>query len=70
VIVCHCKVVSDRDVAAAIADGARTVRQICGASGAGTDCGGCVFSLKRLLCEHGAVLGAVSLVPEAEGAAC
>ncbi len=69
-IVCHCKVLSDRDVAAAIDSGARSVRQLCGATGAGKDCGGCVFSLKRLLCEHGAVLSAVSPVPEAEGAAC
>jgi len=51
-IVCHCKVLSDRDVAAAIDSGARSVRQLCGATGAGKDCGGCVFSLKRLLCEH------------------
>jgi bacterioferritin-associated ferredoxin len=69
-IVCHCKVLSDRDVAAAIDSGARSVRQLCGATGAGKDCGGCVFSLKRLLCEHGAVLSAVLPVPEAEGAAC
>jgi bacterioferritin-associated ferredoxin len=68
-IVCHCKVLTDRDVAAALGTGARTVRQLCGATGAGQDCGGCVFSLKRLLCEHEAVLATASPVPEAEGAA-
>jgi bacterioferritin-associated ferredoxin len=68
-IVCHCKVVTDRDVRAAVDSGARTVRQLCGATGAGQDCGSCVFSLKRLLCEHGPVLSAASPVPEAEGAA-
>jgi bacterioferritin-associated ferredoxin len=68
VIVCHCQVLTDRDVTQAIDAGARTVRQLCGATGAGRDCGGCVFSLKRLLCEHEPV-HAVSPVPEAEGAA-
>ena len=52
-IVCHCAVVSDRDVADAWDRGARTLGQACRATGAGTDCGACVFSLKRLLCEHG-----------------
>ena len=66
-IVCHCKVVSDRDVVAAIADGARTVRQICGASGAGRDCGGCVFSLKRLVCQHEP--SSASYLPEVHSAA-
>jgi bacterioferritin-associated ferredoxin len=69
VIVCHCKVITDRDVVAAMETGVRTVRQLCGATGAGQDCGGCVFSLKRLLCEHEPVLVAASPVPEAEGAA-
>jgi len=56
VIVCHCKVVSDRDVVRSIDGGARTVAQVCGATGAGRNCGGCVFSLKRLLCQHGSIV--------------
>ncbi|WP_132208298.1 (2Fe-2S)-binding protein [Kribbella steppae] len=52
-IVCHCEVVSDREVLESIEDGASTVAQVCGATGAGRNCGGCVFSLKRLLCQHG-----------------
>ena len=36
-IVCHCQVVSDRAVAAAIADGARTLAEVCRATGAGQD---------------------------------
>ena len=52
-IVCHCEVVSDREVRESIDLGARTLAQVCGATGAGRNCGGCVFSLKRLLCEHG-----------------
>lgn len=53
VIVCQCAVVSDRDLAAAFDDGARTLGQACRQTGAGQDCGSCVFSLKRMLCEHG-----------------
>ena len=51
-IVCHCKVVTDRQVVDCIEHGARSVGQICRASGVGQDCGGCVFSVKRLLCDY------------------
>jgi bacterioferritin-associated ferredoxin len=51
-IVCHCKVVNDREVQQAVSAGARTVAQVCRATRAGTDCGSCVFSVKRLLCGH------------------
>jgi bacterioferritin-associated ferredoxin len=53
-IFCHCRVVTDRAVADAIGEGAGTVAQLSRATGAGQDCGRCVFSLKRLLCQHGA----------------
>jgi bacterioferritin-associated ferredoxin len=53
VIFCHCAVVGDRDVAAAVEAGARTVAQVCKATGAGQQCGSCVFSVRRVLCEHG-----------------
>lgn len=43
--VCHCHVISDRDVCAAVDTGARTVAQVCAGTGAGTDCGGCVFTV-------------------------
>lgn len=66
-IVCHCQVVSDRDVAAAIDVGARTLGAVCRSTGAGRSCGACVFSLKRLLCEHGNPLPAMP--PEVEVAA-
>jgi bacterioferritin-associated ferredoxin len=59
-IVCHCEVVSDREVLENIDGGARTLAQVCGATGAGRNCGGCVFSLKRLLCEHGRSVSATS----------
>ena len=51
-IFCHCAVVSDRTVAAAVDAGARTVAQVCRATGAGRECGSCVFALKRLICDH------------------
>ena len=51
-IVCHCEVVSDRAVAAAYESGARTLAEVCQGTGAGKNCGACVFSLKRLLCQH------------------
>jgi bacterioferritin-associated ferredoxin len=66
VIVCHCKVVNDDAVGRAIENGARTVAQVCGATGAGRNCGSCVFTLKRLLCEHEDF---VASVVEVEGAA-
>jgi len=52
VIVCHCQVVTDQQVKRAVDNGAHSLAQVCGATGAGRDCGSCVFSLKRLLCEH------------------
>ena len=51
-IVCHCSVVNDRAVTEAVDAGARTLAGVCAATGAGRDCGACVFSVKRLLCEH------------------
>ncbi|MGH3465026.1 MAG: (2Fe-2S)-binding protein [Kribbellaceae bacterium] len=63
---CHCEVVSDQEVATCIAGGARTLSQVCGATGAGRTCGGCVFSLKQLLCQHGAI--ATTSAPEVAGA--
>lgn len=66
-IVCHCEVVNDQDVVDAIEAGARTLSGLCKSTGAGKNCGVCVFSLKRLLCEHGQTLS--PLPPEVEVAA-
>jgi len=52
VIVCQCHVVSDGAVQAAVATGARTLGDVCRTTGAGRDCGACVFSVRRLVCEH------------------
>ena len=51
-IVCHCRVVNDAAVVDAVEAGATTLAQVCRATGAGSDCGSCVFSVKALLCQH------------------
>ena len=51
-IVCQCRVVSDRDVDAAMSAGARTVGSVCRATGAAQECGSCIFSVKTLVCRH------------------
>lgn len=43
-LVCHCCKVTDKQIAAAVANGARTVEEITLATGAGTDCGNCLSS--------------------------
>ena len=52
VIVCHCAVVGDKQIADAAAAGATTLSQVCASTGAGRDCGSCVFSVRRILCEN------------------
>jgi len=49
VYVCLCKVASDRDVKAAIDEGARTVDQVGEACGAGTGCGACRPMIHEML---------------------
>ncbi|WP_226344519.1 (2Fe-2S)-binding protein [Agilicoccus flavus] len=48
-IVCHCRVVRDSDVGRAIASGARTLAAVCGRTGAGQTCGGCVLGVRRCM---------------------
>ena len=52
VIVCQCRVVTDRAVEAALADGARSVSAVCRTTGAAQDCGSCIFTVKALVCQH------------------
>lgn len=51
-IFCHCAVVGDREVARAVESGADTVAAVCKATGAGQQCGSCIFSVRRVLCDH------------------
>ena len=50
-IVCQCRVVSDRDVAAVVAAGTRTVSSVCRSTGAAQECGSCIFTVKALVCQ-------------------
>jgi bacterioferritin-associated ferredoxin len=52
VYVCHCSVVTDRDVLEAIANGARCLADVARVTGAGRTCGNCVSSLRDLVCKH------------------
>ena len=51
-IVCQCHVVNDAAIRDAVDAGARTLSAVCRTTGAGSDCGGCVFSVRRIVCEH------------------
>lgn len=51
-IICHCRVVSAREVTRAIDAGAHSVEEIGERCAAGTHCGGCHPELERLLCER------------------
>ncbi len=50
--ICICRVVSSTTVREVITGGARTVRQVADACGAGTDCGRCTAHVRALLEEH------------------
>jgi bacterioferritin-associated ferredoxin len=51
-IVCHCHVVNDRAIRESVDAGARTLADVCRATGAAKNCGACVFSVRRVTCEH------------------
>jgi bacterioferritin-associated ferredoxin len=48
-IVCHCRAVSDREVAVAIDSGARDVVDVATACGAGAECYGCHARIDAML---------------------
>jgi bacterioferritin-associated ferredoxin len=64
VIICHCRVVSDRAVRAAISAGAASVEEVGALSGAGTGCGGCVPSVEALLAEAAVAVASPERVVE------
>ncbi|MFA9444281.1 bacterioferritin-associated ferredoxin [Egicoccus sp. AB-alg6-2] len=59
---CHCNVVSDRTIRAAIADGAADVDAVGARCGAGDACGGCVPTIEALLAEAAAAIRTPELV--------
>jgi bacterioferritin-associated ferredoxin len=62
VYVCHCEVVCDGHIRAAIADGARDVDAVTARCGAGGACGGCVPAIEELLAEAVAAVRDPALV--------
>ena len=67
--VCHCAVVTDRDVLESIANGARCVADVARQTGAGRTCGNCISSLRDLVCQHCPVRAERSAAVAAELAA-
>ena len=51
-IVCHCAVVNCTTISEAVQDGATTLASVCSRTGAGQDCGSCVFTVRRIMCDH------------------
>jgi bacterioferritin-associated ferredoxin len=66
--VCHCRVVSDRSVHAAIAAGARDVDDVMDLCGLGDGCGGCVPAVEDLLAEAALAVRAPQRVVERQRA--
>lgn len=56
VVVCHCNVVSDREIRAHVRAGALDADDIAAVCQAGTRCGGCVPVVEALLAESGVVI--------------
>ncbi|MDO5629691.1 MAG: (2Fe-2S)-binding protein [Mobilicoccus sp.] len=48
-IVCQCEVVSHHAIHVAVDEGAATLAQVCRSTKAGTDCGGCVFGVRKVI---------------------
>ena len=68
-VVCHCRVVTDRRVRESIEEGARHPSEIGRRCGAGTRCGGCAPALQRLLAEYGLCDGGEVAADARNGAA-
>lgn len=56
-IVCLCHAVRDRELDAAIAEGASTVEEVGRACGAGTGCGSCIPDVEDRLAQHAHACG-------------
>ncbi len=54
--ICHCFAVSDREIRAAAAEGAKTVGRVSRSCQAGKGCGGCVAAIREILEESGNAL--------------
>ncbi len=52
-LLCHCRVVSDREIRTAIDCGACDLQDVGRECGAGTGCGGCLPAIRRMLAAAG-----------------
>jgi bacterioferritin-associated ferredoxin len=52
VYVCHCTGLTDREIEAEVAAGARTIEDLAECCGAGSECGGCWPALEEVLEHH------------------
>jgi bacterioferritin-associated ferredoxin len=59
--VCICKGITDRDIRAAAASGARTVKDLRRELGVASDCGKCASCARDVLCQAG--MGSSALPP-------
>ena len=48
--VCQCRAVTDRQVRGAVAEGCESVRAVAATTGAGTVCGGCIPTVRDMVC--------------------
>lgn len=67
-IVCHCRVVSCREIRRSIRDGATTRREVARACGASAVCGGCRPAVEAILREELAEPEPVALLEGLEAA--
>ena len=65
-ILCICRSVTDREVDAAVRDGARSLGEIAERSGAGTDCGCCRKTIEQRI--ERACAGDCARCPRSSGA--
>lgn len=52
-LVCLCKILTERELRAAIHAGARSIGEVGAATGAGTDCGSCREMIAQILADEG-----------------
>lgn len=67
-LVCHCEVVSDRAIRAAISDGASNVDAVGHACGAGQNCGGCIPGIEELLDDAATAVNAPAVLAKRQAA--
>ncbi len=48
-VVCHCKAVNDSSIVAPLHDRRLTIEDVATSCGAGTDCGGCLETIRQLI---------------------